>query len=125
MRRIQLGRLVVVGHGIIDLVGLRISLGKVVIVGSHFCIIVGILLCRLRRAAQLNCLLVIGCGHLEALLFLFGIGLLGGRHAVGIAQFEPDQIASVVDLVGFIQSGDGSLDGAGIGSCLAGIKFLV
>src|ERR1700682_4178689 len=78
VRRIQLGRLVIVGHGIIDLVGLRISLGKVVIVGSHFCIIVGILLCRIRRAPQLNCLLVIGGGHLEALLFLFGISLLGG-----------------------------------------------
>ena len=125
VRRIQLGGLVIVGYGIIDLIRLRISFGKVVIVGSHFCTIVGILLCRLRRAPQLNCLLVIGCGHLVTLLFLFGIGLLGGRHAVGIAEFEPDQIAGVVDLVGFIQGGDCGLEVAGIGSRFGGIKFFV
>src|SRR4029077_20816855 len=117
MRRIELSRLVIVGDGIIDLVGLRVSFGKVVIVRGQFQIIVGIFLCRLGSAAQLNCLLVIGRGHLVALLFLFGIGLFGRRITVGVAQLEPDQIACTVDLIGFIQAGDGGLVVAGIGSC--------
>src|SRR5208282_3602523 len=125
VRRIQLDRLVIVGHGIVDPVGLRIGFGKVVIVGGHFHIIVGIFLCRLRGAAQVNCLLVIGCRQFVTLLFFGGIGLLGPRHAVGVAEFEPDQIAGAVDLVGFVQGSDCGLEVAGIGSCLGGGQSFV
>ncbi len=77
MRRVQSGRLGIVGHGIIDLVGLRISFCEVVIVGGHFRVVVGIFLCRIGGGPQVNRLLVIDRGRLVALLFLFGIGLLG------------------------------------------------
>src|ERR1019366_3370273 len=112
-------------HGIVDLVGLRIGFRQVVIVGGHILIIVGIFLCRFRAAAHFNCLLVIGCGHLVALLFFLGIGLLGSRHAVGVGEFEPDQIAGAVDLVGFSQGSDCGLEVTGIGSRLGGIEFFV
>src|SRR5208282_4505975 len=110
-----LGRLVIPGYGIIDLVGLRINFRKVVIVGGHILIVVGILLCRFRSTAHFNCLLVIGCGHLVALLFFCWIGLLGCRHAVGVGEFEPDQIVGAVNLVGRIQGSDCGLEVAGIG----------
>src|SRR5208337_1736960 len=118
-------RLVIVGHGIIDLVGLRVGFGQVVIVGGHFHVIVGILLCRFRGAAQVNCLLVVGGGQFVALLFFGGISLLGRRHAVGVTEFEPDQIAGALDLVGFVQSGDCSLEVAGIRGRLGSAQFFV
>ena len=120
-----MGRLVIGGHGLVDLVGLRINIGKVVVVCSQFLVVVGILLCRLRGAAQLQCLFVIGYGQLVAFLFFGGIGLLGRRQSVGVAELEPDQIARVVDLVGFIEGGDGGIEVAGIGSRLGGIKLLI
>src|SRR5208282_765815 len=114
-----------VGHGVIHLAGLRINIGKVVIVGGHFLVAVGIFLRRFRGGAQVNRLLVSGCGLFVALLFLLGISLLRSRHAIGIAKFEPDQIPRSVNLVGFIQGGDCGLVVASIGSRTGGFEFVV
>src|SRR5260370_17310833 len=125
VRRVQSGRLGIVGHGIIDLVGLRISVCGVVMVGGYLRVVVGIFLCCIGGGPQVNCLLIVDRGRLVALFFLFGIGLLGRRHAVGVAEFEPDQVASAVDLIGLIQGGDCGLEVAGIRSRLGGIESFV
>ena len=44
---------------------------------------------------QVDGFLIIGARRLQALLLLGGIGLLGGRHAVSVAEFEPDQVAGL------------------------------
>src|SRR5208282_3446304 len=125
MRRIQSGSLIIVGDGIIDLARLGINLGKVVIVGSQLLVIVSLFLSGFRSGAQVDGLLVIGGGHFETLLLFVGIGLLGRRHAVGVGQLEPDEIAGAVDLVGFRQGGDGGFVIAGTGSCVSGVQLFV
>src|SRR5208282_787980 len=125
MRRVQLGRLVVVGHGIINLVGLRVHLGEVVIVSGQFHISVGLFLFRFGGSAQVDCFLVIDSGGLVALLFFFRSGLFGRRVKVGVAECRPDLIVAVVDLVGFIQGGDCCVVVLRIGSRTGSFEFIV
>src|SRR5208282_4940775 len=112
-------------NSLIRLARLRINFGKVVIVGSQLLVIVSLFLGRFGGGAQVDGLLIIGCGHFEALLFFSGIGLLWSRHAVSIGQFEPDQIAGAVDLVAFGQRGDCGFVISRIGGHLGGAKLFV
>src|ERR1700686_246417 len=125
VRGIELGCLVVVGDGLVGLLRFSIYLCQVVVIGSHLQVVFRIFLRRLRSTAQLNCLLISGRGHLVALLFFRRIGLLGGGHAIGVAEFEPDEIARCIDLIGFVQGCNCGFVIAGIGRGFGGVEFVV
>src|SRR5271157_3389958 len=113
VRRIERSGLVVVGDRVVSLVGFGVRFRQVVVISGHFEIVVGILLRLFGNLAQVDRLLVVGGGHLVALLFLVRIGLLGGGQTVSIGQLEPDEIVRRVHLVGVIQGRDRLVEVAG------------
>src|ERR1700728_8548 len=100
-------------YGVIHFASPAVGLGEIVVVSCQGFGGVGIFIIG-DGLLELQGLLVGIDGRVETLLFFRGIGLLGSRHAIGVTERGPDEIARRIDLVGRSKIGDSGIEVSGI-----------
>src|SRR5208337_4626322 len=122
--RINLGGLRVRLDRVIHLAGLGVSFGQIVVVSGQVLGRVGVFVIG-STLFDVNGFLIRFHGRVQTLLLLGRIGLLGRRHAVIVAELEPDQVTGRVHLSGLVHGRNGGFVVAGVRGGLGRVQFVV
>ena len=119
-----MGGFIVVRDRVIDLARLGVGLGQIVVVSGKLLtrvLLFGVGMGRL----QIDRFLIGVDSLLVTILLLRRIGLLVSGHAIRVAELEPEEVATGIDVGRVLQSSDCALKIARISRGLGGQQFLI